>query len=354
VTDAAAPVPVFADELLIGRAAVEGLDPEVAAWLALRRERPALDDPRYAGLVEPQTATAYRVSRVDRYADCPFKYFAASILQLPEERDEAAGLTPIERGTLLHELFEHFYRAWQADGRGAITPELLPEAIDRFASLTREALQALPAADRALEESRLLGSLVARGVAERVFELEADTGRPISDRLLEVELNGAFTFPRLGGLEQVAIDIRGKADRIDVFDDGSLGVIDYKLGKVPYDHSVQVAVYAHCARQQLAGPGGALPRVRSAAYLAFGDDYRLEGPVGKARVPAEIAVEERAGQFAAHVGQSRVHMVQQREFISKVGNTITFLCITVFSHPWSGMETRISQPIQGPWRQGYL
>ena len=42
----------------------------------------------------------YRVSRVDHYVLCPFKYFAENVLGLPEERDDLAGLTPLERGNL--------------------------------------------------------------------------------------------------------------------------------------------------------------------------------------------------------------------------------------------------------------
>jgi RecB family exonuclease len=294
---------VFADEVMTGTAVPVGLDPEQAGWLALRRARPSLHEPAYSGDVPPQPPQAYRVSRVDRYADCPFKYFAASVLELPEERDEAAGLTPLERGTLLHDLFEQFYRRWHGDGLGAIHPGNLPEAMSRFADLARATLDRLPPADRALEATRLLGSLVSRGVAERVFELEADAGRAVVDRLLEVELQGQFPFPLLHGLRQTSVEIRAKADRIDVYDDGSIGVYDYKLGMLPDEHSVQVAVYAHCASILLAGPDGQPRRIRSASYLAFGDDHKLEGQVARSGTASEVAVLERAGQFAAHVEQ---------------------------------------------------
>ena len=135
------------------------------------------------------------MSRVDRYVDCPFKYFSESVLRLREERDELSGLTPLERGTLLHTLFERFYRQWQADGQGAITPATLPMAVSLFARLTDEALRGLPEADRSLERTRLLGSIVGMGVAERVFELEADMGAIIRERRLECDLTGPFSFP---------------------------------------------------------------------------------------------------------------------------------------------------------------
>jgi RecB family exonuclease len=301
--DAPAKSLTFLDEILTAVPDADvAIDDEPRAWLALRRQRPGLDDSRYSGTVPARAPDVYRVSRVDRFVDCPFKYFAETVLALPEEREDSAGLTPLERGTLVHDLFERFYRTWQAEGRGAISPATLPEAVARFAALAREALVRLPEPDRALEETRLLGSIVGRGLAERVFELESDAGGRIVERLIEHTLEGAFRFPLLGGLRQRDIEIRGKADRIDVFEDGSVRVIDYKLGRLPdTETSVQIGVYAHAARQALEARDGRPHPVAAAMYLAFGDDRRLEGRLGDRDVPAAIAVDARAGDFAAAV-----------------------------------------------------
>jgi hypothetical protein len=160
--DTAEPFRIFADEGPEGHpdqnAAMTG---EVAGWFNARRQRPPLDDPRYHGVGLPQPPQAYRVSKVDRYVTCPFQYFSESVLGLQQEREEATGLTPIERGTLMHGLFEKFYRAWNAAGHGTITAELLPEAVALFTAMVHEACAELPDADRVLEETRLLGSLVA-------------------------------------------------------------------------------------------------------------------------------------------------------------------------------------------------
>jgi RecB family exonuclease len=153
-----------------------------------------------------------------------------------------------------------------------------------------------------LEETRLLGSIVARGVAERVFELESDAGGDVVRRLIEFELRGPFQFPQLHGLRQKTIDIRGKADRIDLFADGTLRVIDYKLGNLPdVDTSVQIAVYAHAARQLLERTEGRSFGIGAAMYLAFGDDRHLEGKLGGRDVLPEMAVLARASDFAGQV-----------------------------------------------------
>lgn len=293
---------VFADEIVTRDAVPSGLEADQAAWLTVRRARPDLATPPYSGFVDPQPARAYSVSRVDRYVACPFKYFSESVLRLSEERDEMAGLTPLERGTLLHLLFERFYGQWQAAGHGAITQATLPDALALFGTIATEELARLPEADRALEHTRLLGSIVGTGVAERVFELEVDASAPVRTRELEWALNGPFDFPLLGGLSTRTIDIRGKADRIDILADGSLRVIDYKLGRMPdLKSSVQIAVYAHCARQMLEARDGHPHPVASAMYLAFGDDRRLAGPLGGSSSAADFAASAGAAEFARKV-----------------------------------------------------
>jgi RecB family exonuclease len=294
-------VRTFADEVLTGPIVPEALaGRQQADWLPLRLARPPLDDVRYRGRVDPRDPLPYRVTAVDTYVQCPFKYFASAVLRLPEERDEVAGLTPIERGTLLHGLFERFYQAWQRSPGGTITPSEMPAAVEAFTRLTHEALGALAPSDRALEADRLLGSIASPGVAVRVFEHEAAAGGRIVAREIEQSLTGAFTFPFLGGFGQRAIEIRGKADRIDVFDDGSLRVVDYKLSRPPDKESVQIAVYAHCARQQMEARDGRPHPIRDAAYLAFAED-KLATPMAKDRGATGPEVEARAAEFAAAV-----------------------------------------------------
>jgi RecB family exonuclease len=290
---------LFADEILTRDGAAAPMDAEPSAWLAARRVRPELDAPAYSGFVPSPATGVYRVSRVDRYVTCPFKYFAAHVLNLAEEPSEGAGLTPLERGTLLHLLFERFYGRWQELGHGAITDVNMPDAQALFGVITTDLLEHLPPPDREVERLRLLGSVVAPGVASRVFELEVASPETVLERRLEVAIEGPFTFPLAGGLTTRTIAIKGKADRVDVLDDGSLRVIDYKLGRMPdLSSSVQVAVYAHCVRQAAEAADGRSHPVSSASYLAFGDEHRLEGRLGNA--PAEVgsAVETRAGVFA--------------------------------------------------------
>jgi RecB family exonuclease len=295
---------LFPDEIWTKYAPSAELDASVAGWLALRHDRPPLSDPAYGGYVDAQAPIAYSVSRVDRYVTCPFKYFAAHVLRLDEDRDDEIGLTPLERGTLLHTLFERFYERWQSSGRGAITAASIPEAMALFSVVTEDALASLPEADRVLEEMRLHGSMVAPGVAARVFELEAADTREVRERLIEEKLEDAFTFPVHHGFGTRSIAVRGKADRIDVLEDGSLRVVDYKLGRMPHlETSVQVGVYAYCAREKLTARDGRPHDIAGAMYLAFGED-KLEGRV-RGSTPEEVssAVNAKASEFAEMVAR---------------------------------------------------
>ncbi len=294
---------VFADELLSAEPPVAAaLDEPGRRWLDLRARRPPLADPRYGGFVGPRPPAPYRVSRVDRYVDCPFKYFAESVLELPDEPDDLSGLSPIERGTLVHTLFESFYGEWQRLGRGTITHETLPEALALFERVARNALSRLPAADRALEEARLLGSLVARGLAERTFELEIEAGGDIVDRRLEAVLEGTFEFPKLHGFDRRAIAVRGKADRIDILRTGELRVVDYKLSRLPdRETSLQIAVYAHVARQVLEQRDGRAHPVTDAMYIAFGDERQTAGRLAAPGPATEAAITARAAAFTAAI-----------------------------------------------------
>jgi len=88
-----------------------------------------------------------------------------------------------------------------------------------------------------------------------------------------------------------------------VFRDGSLRVVDYKLGRMPdLKTSIQIAAYAFAAQQQLEAADHTPHPIADAMYLAFGDEQRLEGRVGGSG-DAAMAVEARAGEFARVVAR---------------------------------------------------
>ena len=124
-------------------------------------------------------------------------YFSTRVLRLAEEPEDEEALGPRAQGTLLHEVLEAFFDAWQARG-GAITTASLDEARALFAEVAEARLAALPATDAAIQRTRLLGSPVAEGVGDIVLaaEAERDRGVPVVERLLEFTLDGETRLVR--------------------------------------------------------------------------------------------------------------------------------------------------------------
>ena len=274
--------PVFAHDSLFDDDAGDAAMPlggEAAEWLALRTSRSSPDADIFHGFAGTREPAVYAVSHVERYLDCPFKYFAARVLRIDEERDDESGLSPLERGQLLHEVFEAFFKAWDARGGRTITAANLDDALDLFAVVAEGTLARLPEADRALERTYLLGSAAAAGLGEKAFNVEIEQQTAVVERLLEHPLEGTFEFRSPEGPREVSI--RAKADRIDLLEDGTLRVIDYKLSRAPKAaRALQLPIYGVCAEQHLAGHRGRDWTVSRAGYVAFKEKNAFVGLAG--------------------------------------------------------------------------
>jgi RecB family exonuclease len=270
-----------------------------AEWLLLRASRSPITDPAFHGTTGARAPMVYAVSHVERYLDCPFKYFSSYVLGLEEERDEDAGLSPRERGQFLHEVFQQFFVAWEAAGHRSITADRLQEAQAIFETVVEAHLATLSDADRALERTYLLGSAAAAGLAERAFGFEIEQGVGVIERLLEHQLEGEFALLGEGG--PVRLRIRGKADRIDLLDDGTLRVVDYKLGRAPKAaRALQLPVYGACATQQLEGRHGRSWPISRAGYVAFREKNAFVS-LGATAAQAAQALEDGQRRMVASV-----------------------------------------------------
>jgi ATP-dependent helicase/nuclease subunit B len=260
--------------------------PPASEWLALRLSRSPGTAPAYRGAAGVQPPATYAISHVERYLSCPFKYFSARVLKLDEEREDESGLSPQERGQLLHEVFQAFFQAWQKRGGRAITTDTLNEALELFSEVAESTLAHLPDADRSLEHTYLLGSAAAPGLGERAFNFEIEQETPVLERLLEHPLEGSFQFQGAEGPRQISI--RAKADRIDLLEDGTLRVIDYKLGRAPKPaRALQLPIYGVCAEQSLAGRRGREWKLSRAGYVAFKEKNAFVSLTGTAVTLAE-------------------------------------------------------------------
>jgi len=101
------------------------------------------------------------------------------------------------------------------------------------------------------------------------------------------------------------LTLRSKSDRIDLLADGTLRVVDYKIGRAPErKRALQLPIYGACASQALAGRHGRAWTVGRAGYIAFKEKtpfVELQKPAsaiadGEARLVATVEAIER-GEF---------------------------------------------------------
>lgn len=267
---------VVAGSTLLDEVERAGLETQLAPAAGTRifeyelTEPAAISSARPPGETAGHAAAAFSLSALERYQDCPFRFFAADVLQLEEIPEDEPSLSPRARGRFVHEVFQRFFEAWDsravAGGRSrTITPEHFDEARALFAEIAEGLLARLPDADAALERARLFGSPIATGMVDLVLGIEAARGGEVRDRLLEHRFEGAFA---LGGTQPVML--RGVADRIDLLAGNRLRVIDYKTGSAPKTgRALQAPIYALCAQEELAARGAGTWEIEQADYVAF-------------------------------------------------------------------------------------
>lgn len=253
---------------------IDALPQSMRDWATRRIRRTRPDEPGYHGSVGGLPERTWSVSALETYVACPFKFFAQHLLRLDEEPEDSDVMNPRQQGAFVHEVFEVFFKRWGALGHGAITPALLDEARQLFAEVVDAQIQTLPEAEAGLERTRLLGSSAAAGLGEAVMRMEAERPTPVVERLLEQRLDGPVRLRTADG-ERV-IQLKGKADRVDLLADGSLRLIDYKLGWPPQrTRALQLPIYALAAQQRLRERDGRSWTLGEAAYLAFKGPKRV-------------------------------------------------------------------------------
>lgn len=174
-------------------------------------------------------------SSLEMLAKCPLAWFYRYGLTLYPLRDpeyeESRWLDQLQRGSLLHEVFEQFTREYQGRQDQLASREcetriasIADEAVTRWRQLVPPPAQTVFEAERAELRQSALAFLqmerqrIAAGDGGRWIAFELGFGRG--------DVKGPFTLP-----DGRVILTHGRADRVDEMPDGTLRVIDYKTGK---------------------------------------------------------------------------------------------------------------------------
>ncbi len=217
----------------------------------------------------------WSASRLNRYANCPYGFFAEQVLKLSAREEPQDGLNAMQRGSLLHAVLEHLYRDLTAK-QLCLTTVDQDEILERLELSCKAIFSTAPVkfgfragamwAYEQQELQRLMGALVSREceqngdqAAYRPYLQEAVFGFPNSAPALEIQL------------EDIKLKLHGFIDRIDQDADGNLRVIDYKSGNTTYSKNdiekglaLQTALYALAAERNWLAPGA---QVKESYYL---------------------------------------------------------------------------------------
>ena len=246
--------------------------------------------------LEQRRARTYSVNQLESYGECPFRYFSDRVLNLiPIEKAEA-GLTNLEKGSLVHRILFAFY-----DGRRG-TPSIskckddeFEEAVEALQQIARHHLDEEKMQrnlDRAenlfwdIEAEKLIGGHGKTGILPTFLEAERERNLEVQPYHFEVGFGlgdrSEPTDPYLGSNEPITVgevSLRGKIDRVEL-GDGMFVVGDYKTGSstpklndILEGRSLQIPLYIAVVKQLLEQKSSPIPRFE-------GDLGLLEGVGG--------------------------------------------------------------------------
>jgi RecB family exonuclease len=278
----------IAEALSLDPVAADAARGAALAWATARVGGPVPDRESFRGQAGAWHLPRVSVSRLERYLDCPFRFFSSEVLRLEEQPEDEDTRTPLERGRFLHELWETFFAEWQRRGRGRIRPEDVDDARALFETFCERALADLSPSEAVLERARLLGSALGPGIAHRVFAMEAERPHDVTERLIEFPLQGDFTFRSPDGRSRT-VALSAKTDRIDVLAGGALRVIDYKSKKTPdLKQALQLPIYSFVALEALRMARGGQWSIGEALYLSFEGDKAVVPLRARGRTTDEL------------------------------------------------------------------
>ena len=216
-----------------------------------------------AAFIEDWLLVPFEQSKVEggsavltRQSQCPFKAFATSRLAAVNWRSAEAGLTPPQRGVLLHAVLHSIWGAPPPDGIRTLK-DLVAGIEDRAAFIAHHVSWAMQDLRRGVRER----------MPRRYLELEEQRLNRLVAEWLDYETS-RVEFEVVQTEDQRPVEIAGlgfdlRLDRLDRLNDGTLLVIDYKTGNVstkawepPRPDDVQLPLYASFALQEEETLGG--------------------------------------------------------------------------------------------------
>ena len=218
------------------------LDGGAAVVAARRSVRFTRFDGNLAGLTVASPADhATSATRFEQWAGCPFRYLLSSVLVVAEVEnpEDALQITPLDRGSLVHEALELFVaevlarpaadqpapaEAWTASDRVRMA-EIADEVCAKYEAHGLTGRTVFWQRDK-----RLIIAELGRFLRADSEYRSTHGTRPVAAELAFGTRGADLGTIAIGLPDGRSVHFRGKADRVDVADDGTIHVVDYKTG----------------------------------------------------------------------------------------------------------------------------
>ncbi len=228
----------------------------------------AISDSEAKALVRERfTEGAVTPSQIESYAQCPFKFFAETVLNLRPPEEITPEIRSKDMGKLVHAVLERFYSSHMEVFKKAAENESKMKNLDRAMDKVVEEIfiKSAPLIGYMADGLRPHEQKNAKMLALQVVFSDIETVRSLSAPLFPSKLEWSFgreprTVLKLKVKNEPDAMIRGRIDRIDAPDDGScFTVVDYKTGrkvssiikKMKDGLHVQIPLYVEAVRRFL-------------------------------------------------------------------------------------------------------
>ena len=249
----------------------------------------------------------WSASRLNRYNNCPYGFYAQYILDLEARLEPEEGMDALQRGSVLHAVLEQFNRQ-VAEDEIPLTEAHFDELFERLDGSCEQVFSDAPrrygfrpGALWDYEQTELKRMLVAlirweceqNGPQARFRPYLAEAGFGIGTGSPPLEIHA----------DDLSFKLRGMIDRVDRNQDGNLRVIDYKSGSTKKWTSdlkkglaLQTALYAYAAetfwtkadRRVVESAYLHIPKRETSGKLDFEDHVR-ENPLAETAISKAAA-----------------------------------------------------------------
>lgn len=234
---------------------------------------------------------SFSPTSLEVYIGCPRAFFFERVLGLGEPDEPVETMSPLDRGSMIHDVLFRFYNERMDREFIRIRPDEIETSAARIGEIAVEEYERLGYSSEAARRDYMdiigVSEIGDEGLAIRFARLEADGPQELQPRLLE------WSFGRKSGEKPfVLLDddgqdivITGKIDRLDTVGDHDAVIWDYKSGKRPQKKEidrfqrVQVGIYMLAASHILNLPinAGGYYKVKSRTAPDLVTVLRREG-----------------------------------------------------------------------------